>query len=111
MWLSRAARNILDNLDRSREWTFSARKENRPPSEMWLRLFWQRVCIEAELSDVRLHDLRHTHATFALRQGENVLAIGRLLGHASAETTLKYTHLTDAMVREAAENVGVALEG
>ena len=66
---------------------------------------------EAELSDVRLHDLRHTYATVALRHGESVLAIGRLLGHASARTTLKYTHLADAMVRESIEAIGAALGG
>ena len=55
--------------------------------------------------------MRHSYASFALRQGESVLAIGRLLGHANAQTTLKYTHLADAMVREAVETVGAALEG
>ena len=60
---------------------------------------------------MRLHDLRHAHATFALRQGESVLAIGRLLGHANPHTTLKYIHLADAMVREAVETVGAVLEG
>ena len=73
--------------------------------------FWQRVRADAGLCDVRLHDLRHSYATFALRQGESVLAIGRLLGHANPETTLRYTHLADSMVREAVEAVGAALEG
>ena len=47
----------------------------------------------------------------AIAQGETVLTIGRLLGHRDPETTLKYTHLSDAMVREATDAVGVALEG
>ena len=111
VWLSRAACNMLDHMDRTSAWVFPSRKGNRPPSPMWLRWFWYRVRAEAELSDVRLHDLRHAHATLALRQGESVLAIGRLLGHANPETTLKYIHLADAMVREAAETVGAALEG
>ena len=59
---------------------------------------------------MRLHYLRPAHATIALRQGESVLAIGRLLGQASPHTTLKYTHLADAMVREAVETVGAVLE-
>ena len=58
-----------------------------------------------------LHYLCHTFASFALRQGESVLVIGRLLGHSDPQTTLKYTHLADAMVREAVEAVGAALEG
>ena len=64
---------------------------------------------EASLSDVRLHDLRHTYASIAIAQGETVLTIGRLLGHRDPETTLKYTHLSDAMAREAADVVGAAL--
>ncbi len=40
-----------------------------------------------------------------------MLAIGRLLGHRKAETTLKYTHFADAMVQDAAETVGVVLGG
>ena len=40
-----------------------------------------------------------------------MLAIGRLLGHADPETTLKYTHAADAMAREAAETLGDLLGG
>ena len=47
----------------------------------------------------------------ALAQGETVLTIGRLLGHRDPETTLKYTHLSDAMVREGTDTVGSVLEG
>ena len=63
------------------------------------------------LEDVHLHDPRHSVASLALRQGETVLAIGRLLGHSRPETTLKYIHLVDDMVRDAAETVGAVLEG
>ena len=37
---------------------------------------FRKVRAEAELGDVRLHDLRHSHASLALRQGETVLAMG-----------------------------------
>ena len=111
VWLSSAARNILDDIERTSAWVFPARRTDGPASSMWLRYFWHRVRAEADLSDVRLHDLRHAHATFALRHGESVLAIGRLLGHANPQTTLKYTHLADAMVREAVEIVGAVLGG
>ncbi len=65
----------------------------------------------AGLRDVRIHDLRHTHASIALKNGESVLAIARLLGHRSPEITLKYTHAADAMIENAAETVGDALGG
>ena len=74
-------------------------------------MVWHRVRAEADLCDVRLHDCRHTYASMALAQGETVLTIGRLLGHRNPATTLKYTHLSDAMVRAAVDTVGAALEG
>ncbi len=111
VWLSEPARNILDALERKDRWVFPSCRTAGPQGNNWLDRFWWKLRAEAELEDVRLHDLRHTHASIALREGETVLAIGRLLGHASPETTLKYTHLSDAMTMEAAEIVGAVLEG
>ena len=109
VWLSGAARNVLDAVERSGAWVFPAPRGSGPAGPMWLRHFWHRVRVEADLPEVRLHDLRHAHATFALRHGESILAIARLLGHRTPVTTLKYTHLADSMVREAAETVAAAL--
>ena len=111
VWLSRPARAVLGALDRTGPWVFPAPRGGGPRSRSWLGRFWRRVRAEAGLGDVRLHDLRHTHASVALRQGVTVLAIGRLLGHANPGTTLKYTHAADATVMDAAEAVGLALEG
>ena len=110
VWLSEPARDILDALERKGSWVFPACRTPGPQGNNWLDRFWGKLRAEAELDDVRLHDLRHTHASIALREGETVLAIGRLLGHASPETTLKYTHLSDVMTMEAAETVGAVLE-
>ena len=40
VWLSRAARNILDQIDRTGAWVFPARRANGPTGPMWLRSFW-----------------------------------------------------------------------
>ena len=111
VWLSGPARTVLDGLERKNRWVFPAFRGQRPRSASWLDGVWRRARKEAQLADLRLHDLRHTHASLALRQGETVLAIGRLLGHRSAETTLGYVHPADAMVRDAAETVGAVLGG
>ncbi len=111
VWLSEPARNILDALERKGRWVFPSCRTAGPQGNNWLDRFWWKLRAEAELDDVRLHDLRHTHASIALREGETVLAIGRLLGHANPETTLKYTHLSDVMTMEGAETVGAVLEG
>lgn len=111
VWLSGPARWVLDELDRTGRWVFPARRGDRPLDGNWLDRIWWRFRAETELDDVRLHDLRHTHASIALREGETILAIGRLLGHADPQTTLKYAHPADAMARDAAETVGAALAG
>ena len=109
VWLSRAAQAVLDRLERQSAWVFSAARGDGARSENWLDRFWRDLRAEAGLDDVRLHDLRHSYASFGLRQGESVPVIGRLLGHGTAETTLKYTHHADAMATEAAGIVGAVL--
>ena len=111
VWLSTPARRILESLDRTGRWVFPGPGAKGHGSTNWLDRVWRPVRAEAELRGVRLHDLRHTHASIALRQGETVPAIGRLLGHTAPETTLKYIHPADATVRDAAETVGALLEG
>lgn len=53
---------------------------------------------------IRLHDLRHSHATILINSGVNVVAVSKRLGHASIEQTLQtYTHLlknTDDFLNE-----------
>ena len=109
VWLSDPARAVLDGLERTGRWVFPGARGNRPRSAAWLNAAWWRIRAEAGLGDARLHDLRHTHASIALREGETVLAIGRLLGHAHPETTLKYTHPADAAASEAAEKLAAVL--
>ena len=111
VWLSSAARAILDGLPRKTVWVFPSPRRDDHLSAAAVDSIWNRVRAEADLHDVRLHDLRHTHASMALAQGETVLTIGRLLGHRNPATTLKYIHLSDAMVREAVGAVGATLEG
>ena len=111
VWLSGPARAVLDGLERKDRWVFPSSRGDGPRTRSWLDYFWYTVRVEAELEDAHLHDLRHTLASLALRRGESVLAIGRLLGHRKAETTLKYTHTADAMAQDAAETVGAVLRG
>ena len=109
VWLSAPARAVLDGIARTGRWVFPSPHTGRAHCQHWLDSFWWRIRAEADLGDARLHDLRHTHASIALREGETVLAIGRLLGHADPGTTLKYAHPADAMTRQAAETIGALL--
>ena len=106
VWLSSAAQRLLDRLPRTSEWAFPSADSDRPMSSDTLYGFWRSLRAVSGLRDVRLHDLRHTYASLALRQGETVLAIGRLLGHRDPATTLRYTHFAPAAMRDAVEAVG-----
>ena len=111
VWLSSPARTVLERLPRIGKWVFPSSRTNRPLNIHALEAFWAKVRAEAGLCDVRLHDTRHTYASIAIMQGETVVTTGRLLGHGAPETTLKYAHLSDASVREAADALGGILGG
>ena len=71
---------------------------------------WQRIRQRAGLMDVRLHDLRHTFASHAVRSGVPLPVVARLLGHRNVAMTLRYAHAGDAEVAAAAERVGEAVQ-
>jgi integrase len=64
---------------------------------------WRRIRERAGLSDVRIHDLRHSYASSAISAGTDLALLMRLLGHTQIQTTMRYAHLYDAPVRNAAE--------
>jgi integrase len=67
---------------------------------------------EERLPVIRLHDLRHTHATLLLADGVPVKVVSERLGHASATITLTvYQHVHPGMGRQAADRFAALLEG
>lgn len=48
------------------------------------------------VKSIRIHDLRHSHATLLINNGVNIVAVSKRLGHSNINMTLKvYTHLLD----------------
>jgi integrase len=72
---------------------------------------WERIRARADLQDVRLHDLRHSFASFGAAGGASLLLIGKALGHSQAATTARYAHLGNDPVRDLAEKVGQRIMG
>ena len=67
---------------------------------------------EEQLPIIRLHDLRHTHATLLLAAGEPVKVVSERLGHANATITLTvYQHVHPGMGRQAADRFAALLDG
>jgi integrase len=64
-----------------------------------LQKIWVQLRDLAGLPAVRLHDLRHSYASFAVSDGASLLVVGKILGHAQSRTTEIYAHLADDPVR------------
>ena len=111
--LGKAAQDLLEHLSKTRsgEWVFPGATPGRPLGEATLYLFWRRVRDEAGIvADARLHNLRHSHASHAIMNGESLHMTGRLLGHRRAATTNRYAHLDDTTLNGAAERVANAID-
>jgi integrase len=67
---------------------------------------WDLMKHHAKLEGVRLHDLRHTHASVGAGAGLGLQIIGKLLGHKHADTTARYAHLADDPLRRASDRIG-----
>jgi integrase len=66
----------------------------------------------AQLPRIRLHDLRHTFATLALRTGVNPRTVQERLGHSNVAFTLGiYTHVTERDEQDAADAVAALIFG
>ena len=105
VWLGPEARAVIDRRPRSRlsEHVFEFTAQN---CRHRLDEFWRELRADAGLPGVRLHDLRHSYASFAARGSETLPMIGRLLGHRKVSSTARYTHLDDGAALVAANRIG-----
>ncbi len=85
-------------------YVFPGKIEGAPLKE--LKTFWKTALKEAKLENIRIHDLRHTHASHLVSSGLSLSIVGKLLGHTQASTTQRYAHLADEPLRQAAELFG-----
>ena len=97
---------VLDGIAREpgNPWVIVGQKSGTRRSS--LRPWWHTIRTRAGLTDVRLHDCRHSFASRALALGESVSAIAKLLGHRKVSTTARYLHLMRDAERVAAARVG-----
>ena len=99
----------MDRLPQTARWMFPSRRTDGPLSHGALDETWRQVREEADLHDVRLHDLRHTFASHAVLQGIPLPVVSRLLGHKRPSMTLRYAHVSDWETEAAAERIGAAI--
>ena len=111
--LSAPARQLLNEL-RARgaedaEYLFPGRDGDGHRAD--LNKPWPALCKAAEISGLRVHDLRHSYASFLASAGLSLPIIGALLRHTQPSTTARYAHLFDDPLRQATERVGAIVAG
>jgi integrase len=79
-------------------------KDEKPRAD--LKRPWKALAKRAGLPGVRIHDLRHTHASYGAGAGLGLPIIGKLLGHTQASTTQRYAHLDADPLRIASNRIG-----
>ncbi|QSF54873.1 tyrosine-type recombinase/integrase [Brevundimonas fontaquae] len=107
--LNDVAFRILERLHRNRDrsqFVFPASKGDSGYATSEPKIWRDKVLPKAGLEGVRIHDLRHSFASFALADGASLPMIGKALGHANSRATERYAHLSDDPVRALAERIG-----
>lgn len=66
---------------------------------------WKRIRQLADIPDVRLHDLRHSYASFLVNQGRSIYEVQKILGHSNVKTTQRYAHLSNETLLDATNSV------
>jgi integrase len=73
--------------------------------------WWQAARVQVGLTDLHVHDLRHTALTWAARSGATLAELMAIAGHATPDVALRYQHVGDEKRRhEIAERVGAAFQ-
>lgn len=85
------------------DWVF-ANPNTRMPFET-IFYSWDSARKRAGLSDVRIHDLRHSFASFLVNSGRSLYEVQKILGHTQIKTTQRYAHLANDTLLDAANQV------
>jgi len=110
--LGAAAMTCLQALPRTAGTDYVFPSERKPDRHyIGTAKVWSRLKAAAGLPGVRIHDLRHTYASFGIAGGLSLPMIGAILGHRDVKTTQQYAHLADDPVRNAADRTAAAIAG
>lgn len=103
--LSYAAIELIQSLPRDPDipFLFFNPRTRKPPVSIFTA--WDSIRRKAGLADVRLHDLRHSYASFLVNAGRSLYEVQRLLGHQDPKVTMRYAHLSQGAMVEAANHV------
>jgi integrase len=99
---------ILADLDKIGPYVFPGDNLHKPRAD--LKRPWQLITRRAGLDGLRIHDLRHSFASFGAGAQLGLPIIGGLLGHADPKTTARYAHLANDPLRAATNTIGTKIQ-
>jgi integrase len=105
--LNAPALAVLQDLPRRSAYVIPGDSPDTPRAD--LKRVWSAVTARADLAGVRIHDLRHTFASYGAGGGLGLPIVGKLLGHTQASTTQRYAHLDADPLRRAADTIGATI--
>jgi integrase len=109
IYLSAAAQAVLADLPRieGNPHIIAGAMDGAPRAD--LKKPWRAVTRAAGIEGLRLHDLRHSFASFGAGASLGLPIIGKLLGHSQAATTQRYAHLDADPLRRAVDTIGATI--
>ncbi|WP_273146035.1 site-specific integrase [Ferrovum myxofaciens] len=106
--LSEGVLQLLDSIPHDEcPWVFANPKTHKP----FVSIFtgWNSARKRAGLAEVRIHDLRHSFASFLVNAGRSLYEVQKILGHTQIKTTQRYAHLSQDTLLDAANEVSKAV--
>lgn len=106
--LSDGVLQLLTSLPhREKGWIFANPKTGKPFVSVFIS--WNTARKLAGLADVRMHDLRHSFASFLVNAGRTLYEVQKILGHTQVKTTQRYAHLSQDTLVDAANAANLAV--
>jgi integrase len=107
--LSDGALALLATMPRTMEckWAFANPETGKPYVSIFYA--WNTARKIVGLSDVRMHDLRHSFASLLINSGRTLYEVQHILGHTQVKTTQRYAHLSQDTLLAAANSATTAL--
>ena len=94
-------KSLLSNVERKSEYVFTG--INGKVKEF--KDSFKSACRNAELKDLRIHDLRHVFASKMVMNGTSFYITGELLWHRTTQMTKRYSHLVPETLKKAVDDV------
>jgi integrase len=108
--LNDAALDVLESLDTKDEFDhLFVNRETKQPYTTVSKV-WHRLRQKAGLPQLRLHDLRHSFASFLVNDGRTLYEVQQILGHSTPHVTMRYAHLSTRTLQDASNSASVKIK-